>query len=195
MHLKHGSLFRFADILGLDLSEVKTFVDEIPRIPRAAFEDLDVDMSDYQVDSPSLNSSFAATAPPPIPCATFVPMFSQSGSQPHFFQTVKEKKVCLENSSMDGSESLSGLVRVMNLSFYKEVVVRWTVDDWRTSEETLCSYVNGSSTGSTDQFSFKLRVGKLAVGSRIHMCIKYSTKEETFWDSNNGDNYTFQVRL
>merc|ERR1711915_587361 len=106
-----------------------------------------------------------------------------------------EKKVCLENSSMDGSESLTGLVRVMNLSFHKEVVVRWTVDNWRTSEETLCSYVNGSSTGSTDQFSFKVRVGKLAAGSRIHICIKYTMEEETFWDNNNGDNYIFQVFL
>ena len=172
---------------------MKTFADEIPRIPRAAFEDLDVDMSDYEVGSPSLNSSFGVTAPPPIPGTTFVPMFSQPGTQPHFLHIVMEKKVCLENSSMDGSESLSGLVRVMNLSFQKEVVVRWTVDNWRTSEETLCSYVNGSSNGSTDQFSFKLKVGKLAVGSRIHLCIKYSMGEETVWDSNNGDNYTFQV--
>ena len=29
---------RFADIFGLDLSEVKTFTDEIPRIPKAAFQ-------------------------------------------------------------------------------------------------------------------------------------------------------------
>ena len=30
--------FRFADIFGLDLSEVKTFVDEIPKVPRSAFK-------------------------------------------------------------------------------------------------------------------------------------------------------------
>jgi hypothetical protein len=43
---------RFADIFGLDLQEVKTFTDEIPRIPRRAFQDLDVDMSDYDIGSP-----------------------------------------------------------------------------------------------------------------------------------------------
>jgi hypothetical protein len=31
---------------------VKTFTDEIPRIPRRAFQDLDVDMSDYDIGSP-----------------------------------------------------------------------------------------------------------------------------------------------
>ena len=43
------SLFRFADILGLELNMVKVFTDEIPRVPISAFIDLDLDPREYQV--------------------------------------------------------------------------------------------------------------------------------------------------
>ena len=43
------SLFRFADILGLELNMVKVFTDEIPRVPISAFTDLDLDPGEYQV--------------------------------------------------------------------------------------------------------------------------------------------------
>ena len=42
-------LFRFADILGLELNMIKVFTDEIPRVPISAFTDLDLDPSEYQV--------------------------------------------------------------------------------------------------------------------------------------------------
>ena len=48
--------YRFADIFGLDLQEVKTFTDEIPKIPRKAFQDLDVDINDYDIGSPRSNA-------------------------------------------------------------------------------------------------------------------------------------------
>jgi len=35
-------IVRFADVLGLDLADVKTFLDEIPTIPKSAFEDLEI---------------------------------------------------------------------------------------------------------------------------------------------------------
>ena len=47
-------IFRFADVFGLDLADVKTFLDEVPRVPRSAFRDLkDAELSDIESDSGS----------------------------------------------------------------------------------------------------------------------------------------------
>eukprot|EP00092_Neocalanus_flemingeri_P016725 GFUD01018088.1.p1 GENE.GFUD01018088.1~~GFUD01018088.1.p1 ORF type:complete len:658 (-),score=152.47 GFUD01018088.1:847-2820(-) len=185
---------RFADILGLDLSEVKVFLDEIPRIPKAAFDDLDVNFSDYEVGSPAKKTSLPASFPQLAPTTSLVPMFNQPGRSPLFFETVLDRKVCLENAFMDGPMAVFGLVRVLNISFHKAVTVKWTVNDWSTANETVCEYVLGSSSGNTDKFSFKLETTSLPVGNRLQFCLKYDCAGE-HWDNNEGSNYVFQVFL
>jgi protein phosphatase 1 regulatory subunit 3A/B/C/D/E len=176
------------------LSEIKTFSDGIPFIPRAAFDDLDVIMSEYEVGSPISMQPFLPT--PSVPTTTsLVPMFNQPGGGPRFLETVMVRKICLENAFMDGPSAVSGVVRVENISFQKSVTVKWTVDDWATVTETGCEYMQDSSKGNMDKFSFKLVVGSsLAVGSRLQFCIKYDCDGE-HWDNNGGVNYVFQVRL
>jgi len=194
---------RFADIFGLDLSEVKTFTDEIPRIPKAAFQDLDVDMSDFDVGSPrpatppifKFKAQSTIQGPPRVTTTSLVPMFTQPGCSPAFLSTVREHKVCLENAFTQNPTTISGIVRVLNIDFHKAVTVRWTVNDWRTHCDQAGTYVDGSSDGFTDKFSFKLAVGSLPVGSRIQFCLKLATAGTEFWDSNNGANYVFQVFL
>ena len=47
-----NSFFRFADIFGLDLEDVKMYLDEVPRVPKSAFQDLkDAEISDVDSDS------------------------------------------------------------------------------------------------------------------------------------------------
>merc|ERR1719318_1125937 len=187
-------IVRFADILGLDLSQVKIFSEEIPRIPKAAFEDLDVNMSDYEVGSPISKQPFLPHPTPPVTTTSLVPMFNQPGGESHFFQTLMNKKFCLENAFMDGPSAIFGVVRVFNISFHKSVTVKWTVNDWSTVTETRCQYMKGSSKGNTDKFSFKLVMASLPVGSRVQFCLKYDCEGE-HWDSNGGSNYVFQVFL
>jgi len=188
-------IVRFADILGLDLSEVKVFADEIPRIPKSAFEDLDVNISDFEIGSPVRKHNLLQQPPAPTSTNTsLVPMFNQPGAETNFFKRVMERKVCLENAFMNGGSAISGVVRVVNISFQKSVTVRWTVNDWNTVTDTLCEYVPGSSMGNTDKFSFRLQVGSLPVGSRVQFCLKFDCEGE-HWDSNGGGNYVFQVFL
>eukprot|EP00090_Calanus_glacialis_P046388 TRINITY_DN909_c0_g1_i10.p1 TRINITY_DN909_c0_g1~~TRINITY_DN909_c0_g1_i10.p1 ORF type:complete len:632 (-),score=221.93 TRINITY_DN909_c0_g1_i10:191-2086(-) len=187
-------IVRFADILGLDLSQVKIFSDQIPRIPKAAFEDLDVNMSDYEVGSPISKQSFLPNPTPAVTTTSLVPMFNQPGGESHFFQTLMDRKICLENAFMDGPSAVFGVVSVLNISFHKSVTVKWTVNDWSTVTETRCQYVKGSSKGNTDKFSFKLVMASLPVGSRVQFCLKYDCEGE-HWDSNGGNNYVFQVFL
>jgi len=186
---------RFADILGLDLSEVKVFSDEIPRIPKTAFEDLDVNLSDFEIGSPVTKQTFPQQIHAPTSTTTsLVPMFNQPGAETNFFQKVMERKVCLENAFMSGGSVICGVVRVLNISFQKSVTVRWTVNDWNTVTDTTCEYVQGSSMGNTDKFSFRLQVGSLPVGSRVQFCLRFDCEGE-HWDSNEGGNYVFQVFL
>jgi len=186
---------RFADILGLDLSEVRVFSDEIPKIPKTAFEDLDVNMSDFEIGSPVTKQTFPQQILPPTSTTTnLVPMFNQPGAESNFLQKVMERKVSLENAFMSGGSVICGVVRVLNISFQKSVTVRWTVNDWNTVTDTMCEYVQGSSVGNTDKFSFRLQVGNLPVGSRVQFCLRFDCEGE-HWDSNGGGNYVFQVFL
>ena len=94
---------------------------------------------------------------------------------------------------MTGLSTLTGNVRVLNISFSKSVTVIWTVDHWVTKLDTTCEYVTGGSDGITDKFRFHLETAGLAVGSRLHMCLRYETSEQEFWDNNGGGNYVFRV--
>lgn len=194
-------IVRFADIFGLDLQEVKTFTDEIPRIPRRAFQDLDVDLSDYDIGSPRgstpvFNKFFCPQPQKPQPALTsLVPMFNQPGGASNFFDTVVGKKVSLENAYMEAPTLIAGIVRVLNIDYHKAVTVRWTVNDWATFTDLPAAYVAGSSDGFSDKFSFRLCLGSLPVGSRIQFCLRYNSSGSEFWDSNNGANYVFQVFL
>jgi len=183
---------RFADILGLDLSQVKIFSDEIPRIPKTAFEDLDVNISEYEDGCPHVKQSQPEQIVPLAPPCSMVPMFNQPGSLSNFFDLVYSRKVCLENAFMDGSSTLSGVVRVLNISFSKTVVVRWSIDEWVSLRENKCDYLTGSTVGNTDQFKFRLNTGKLFAGTRVQLCLRYEC-EGDHWDNNGGSNYVFQV--
>ena len=188
---------RFADILGLDLSEVKTFIDEVPKIPKAAYADLDVSLSDIEVASPKVTRKLFPSVPLPqkLPAhntISLVPMFNQPGATSQFQDTIIRQKICLENAFMEGPKLVYGVVRVQNISFHKSVVVRWTANNWLKVQETDAEYVVGSSQGNTDKFSFKLSLPDMDVGDKLQFCLRYECGGE-YWDSNGGSNYIFQV--
>ena len=133
------------------------------------------------------NSSSSTTA--------LVPMFTQPGSSTSFYDLVRERKVCLENAFMEDPTTICGVVRVLNISFHKSVGIRWTMNDWSTQNDVDATYIDGSSDGVTDKFSFRLRLGFLPVGSRVQFCLRFDSSGSEFWDNNGGVNYVFQVKL
>ena len=71
--------FRFADVLGLDLDEVKTFLDEIPKVPKSAYNDLkDAELSDYE-------SSASDSGSEPVMSRFQVRYYFVSGFKVHIF--------------------------------------------------------------------------------------------------------------
>lgn len=174
-------IVRFADVLGLDLADVKTFMDEIPVIPKSAYDDLtgcDVQSSPPVRSAPRLGS------------LTLVPLFQLP-------QDVTEKlerlNVCLESARVcDGVHvTICGSVRVRNLDFHKTVHIRYTMNRWKTYTDLQATYVAGSCDGYSDRFQFVLYAPCISSGQRLALAVRFQCKGQQFWDSNSGANYCF----
>jgi hypothetical protein len=95
--------------------------------------------------------------------------------------------------SSDGS-TLVGVVAVRNVSFQKLVAVRFTLDDWKTTSETVAMYTRDSgvlSSDSYDRFDFHLDLSDVAnIGKKVlQLCVRYSVNGRDYWDNNNSMNY------
>lgn len=177
---------RFADVLGLDLADVKTFLDhEVPKIPKSAYEDLEV-VRDHQI--PQIPQFMK-----PVD-KILVPLFQQPGGLPCFLDKVREKQVSLENCAVTDPISLTitGSVRVRNLDFHKSVYIRYTIDNWKSFSDIQANYVDNSCDGFSDKFTFTVFGNSLQIGQRIEIAVRFHCKGQQFWDSNYDSNYCFQ---
>lgn len=136
----------------------------------------------------------------PVPQEQWVVDFRQPASAYlEFRQKVEENKVSLENVIIKETEHLIvGTVKVKNVSYNKEVIVRSTCDGWKTHEDTYCTYtVVGSGLASAytlhDTFSFKLTLPPKS--RRIEFCVCYKCEAGEFWDNNDGRNYSLTNRV
>lgn len=177
-------IVRFADVLGLDLADVKTFVDEVPKVPKQAYEDLEINLEPVQTQI-SLG---------PKADRVLVPLFQQPGALPCFLDRVREKQVNLENAAVTDPVNLTitGTVRVRNLDFHKSVYVRYTTDNWRSFSDLQASYVDNSCDGFSDKFTFTIHGTAVQIGQRIEMAARFHCRGQQFWDSNYDTNYVFQ---
>lgn len=173
---------RFADIFGLDLADVRTFLDEVPKIPKSAYEDLEITLPTHTIQlGPPLDK-------------VLVPLFQQPGCLPNFLERLRDGQVCLESAAVTDPINLTitGCVRVRNLDFHKSVHIRYSLDSWRSYSDLSASYVENSCDGFSDKFSFILFGNSLQIGQRVEMAVRFQCKGEQYWDSNYGTNYSFQ---
>lgn len=173
---------RFADVLGLDLADVKTFLDEIPSIPRSAFEDLEISDTEAPIQLG------------PRADKILMPLFQQPGGLSNFFDIVREKQVSLENATISDHLNLtiSGTVRVKNLDFHKSVHIRYSTDGWRSFADLQANYVQNSCDGFSDTFTFVMFGNTMQIGQRLEFAVRFHCKGQQFWDNNYGANYCFQ---
>ncbi|XP_020292769.1 glycogen-binding subunit 76A isoform X1 [Pseudomyrmex gracilis] len=205
-------IVRFADKLGLDLADVRTFLDEIPKIPNSAYNDLIYDdifrpqhsspenaassirddwCDRYQDDG--RRKSMSAISSRKID-RMLVPLFQQPGGMANFLDVVRERRVCLENALVQDPVTLAiqGTVRVINLDFHKSVHIRYTLNAWRNFSDLQATYVCNSCDGFSDKFSFVLYCHTLSVGQRLEFAVRFQCKGMQYWDNNSGANYCFQ---
>ncbi|XP_050351557.1 glycogen-binding subunit 76A isoform X2 [Nymphalis io] len=174
-------IVRFADVLGLDLADVKTFMDEIPVIPKSAYDDL---------SGCDVHNSPPSRPPPRLGALTLVPLFQLTRD---VTEKLEKQTVCLESSRVcDGVHvTICGSVRVRNLDFHKTVHIRYTMNRWRTYTDLQATYVQGSCDGYSDRFQFVLYAPCISSGQRLELAVRFQCKGQQFWDSNNGTNYCF----
>lgn len=175
-------IVRFADVLGLDLADVRTFLDEIPKVPKSAFDELVITVKEAPI---SLGQRLDKI---------IVPLFQQPGASPNFLDIVQLQNVALENAAVTDPICLTitGVVRVRNLDFNKSVHIRYSLDAWESYSDLQAEYVPSSCDGFSDKFSFTVFGNSMEIGQRIEIAIRFSCKGEQFWDNNHGINYCFQ---
>lgn len=182
-------IVRFADVLGLDLEAIRHFAkdDDAPVVPPSAFADL-------QVAPPASSSALSPLLPPQSQLGFRLdPEFTSPGTDPFFLDRVRQQKVCLEDVVLSGSR-VSGVVRVLNLGFEKQVLLRYTTNEWASHADLSAEYVPSSCDGFSDKFSFSLDLPHLTAGQRMHFCVRYIANGQEFWDNNCGQNYVLRCR-
>ena len=105
-----------------------------------------------------------------------------------------QEAVSLENVIIrETDQCLMGTVKVKNLAYDKEIVIRVSSDSWVTHEDVYCSFVEQPGVHQTtltnlyDTFRFNLT---LPIKSNvIEFCVRYRSGGSEFWDNNDGKNY------
>lgn len=84
---------------------------------------------------------------------------------------------------------------VANLAFNKHVVVRFTLDYWKTTSEVVAEYDPEQRTkpreDGYDQFKFSIKLSDQAnLETRtLLLCFRYDVNGQQYWDSNDNQNY------
>ncbi|NXL73571.1 PPR3A phosphatase, partial [Leptocoma aspasia] len=162
----------FADAFGFDLVSVKEF--DIWEFPNTGQEN-------YIEDEVFPQDEYF-----------FSQQFTLPASQEEILQKVREQKVVLESVLLlPGITCMNGIIRVLNVSFEKQVYVRMTLNNWLSYYDILAEFMPNSCGSETDQFCFKISLVPpfQKDGIKVEFCIRYETSVGTFWANNDDKNY------
>ncbi|KAM9206015.1 protein phosphatase 1 regulatory subunit 3A isoform 2-T2 [Mergus octosetaceus] len=162
----------FADAFGFDLVSVKEF--DTWEVPNTA-QNNDLEDEVFPQEEFFLSQLFTLPA-----------------SQEELLQKVREQKVLLESIVfLPGITCMNGIIRVLNVSFEKQVYVRMTLDDWVSYYDIIAEFMPNSCGSETDQFCFKISLVPpyQRDGAKVEFCIRYETSIGTFWANNDDKNY------
>lgn len=90
--------------------------------------------------------------------------------------------------------TLVGVCAVQNIAFQKQVVVRFTLDYWKTTSEVTAEYNNDTRnrpTDGCDRFNFHIKLTDQANldNKTLLLCVRYNVGGQEFWDNNNSRNF------
>ncbi|KAG7328733.1 hypothetical protein KOW79_008677 [Hemibagrus wyckioides] len=107
-----------------------------------------------------------------------------------FRNRLTKNSVCLESCTLQG-RTLTGTVKVRNLSFKKSVRVRITFDSWKSHRDVECAFMNDvCGCRDTDTFSFVIEIpARIPPQDSVEFCVSYTSDGKMHWDNNNGKNY------
>ena len=114
-----------------------------------------------------------------------------------FRRKLDQENVSLENVIVRESEqSLVGTIKVRNLAYDKEVVVRTSNDSWKTHEDVHCTYVEQPGSPALILYdTFRFRLTLPVKSNMIEFCVRYRTDGKEYWDNNDGKNFVVRKKL
>lgn len=175
---------RFVDSLGLELEDVKFFkASEDPLVPTHVITRL------------LASSELASKKNLELSLPYFRPSFPENmGTEPNFLKLLCRQRVCLDQVFCS-EFGIMGTVQVLNLAFEKEVMVRYSFTDWKSSADSKASWMTtvrrNESTFESDVFRFHLPVPPfiLQPGATLQFAIRLWVRGSEYWDNNDGRNY------
>ncbi|XP_060106957.1 protein phosphatase 1 regulatory subunit 3C-B-like [Heteronotia binoei] len=117
--------------------------------------------------------------------------FSQPSADYSAFRSRLQSNFVALESCLIQEKSLSGTVKVRNISYEKQMYIRITFDSWKTFQDIYCQYMHNTyGYTDTDTFSFQVALPKSPVpcGS-VEFCISFQCGSTVYWDNNQGKNY------
>ncbi|XP_026788686.3 protein phosphatase 1, regulatory subunit 3Db [Pangasianodon hypophthalmus] len=176
------SQVRFVDCLGLELERVKFFqAGEDPTVP------------DHVINRLVASSELVSGKHLELSLPFFQPFFPENiSSEPDFLERLCHRRVCLEQ--VHCSElGITGTAQVLNLAFEKQVSIRYSFTDWKSSAECKACWVSSVQHDhvQSDVFRFRLPVPPfiLKPGASLEFAICYRVLGTEYWDNNDGHNY------
>ena len=117
-------------------------------------------------------------------------LFDQPEDKDDFLDRVQRQCVCLESVVCDKT-IVRGFVRVLNVSYRKDVTIRYTTDGWKTVCDEQANYLSTARDGTTDTFFFRIALPSIwRKGSKMEFAICYSVEGSDYWDNNFFRNYS-----
>ncbi|RWS08527.1 glycogen-binding subunit 76A-like protein [Dinothrombium tinctorium] len=191
----------FADAFGLNLECVHLIYGGQPNVPSSAFSHLNIsnDLNGLTQLVNDLTNCDAVYNASQSKILKLNPDFVEPFTLADFFDRVRSQKVCLQNcfvTNLETQVNIHCIILVINLSFEKNVKVRYTKDNWRTWSDLAAKYVPNSNNGWSDKFMVELcfntnSTGELVAGQKVSFAICFSVDGREYWDNNLGSNYSF----
>ncbi|XP_072320495.1 protein phosphatase 1 regulatory subunit 3C-B-like isoform X2 [Eucyclogobius newberryi] len=174
----------FADMKGLSLTAIHVF-SKYDDDSYQSNDDLQFDMGDLEAATMELKISSTRNLS--------LDFKQPSADYLDFRNRLMQNSVCLENCSMQ-ERTLTGTIKVRNIGFEKSVQLRITYDSWATFTDVECTFMNNVyGCQDTDIFAFVLELpGYIAPQNRVEFCICFQAQGQSFWDNNDGKNYTLK---
>ncbi|KAI7795371.1 protein phosphatase 1, regulatory subunit 3Db [Triplophysa rosa] len=175
---------RFVDSLGLELEDVKFFkASEDPLVPTHVITRL------------LASSELASKKNLELSLPYLKPSFPENmGAELNFLESLCHQRVCLDQVFCT-ELGIMGTVQVLNLALEKEVMVRYSFTDWKSSADSRASWITtvyrDEPNFESDVFRFHLPVPPfiLQPGATLEFAIRFRVRGSEYWDNNDGCNY------
>ncbi|XP_055348709.1 protein phosphatase 1 regulatory subunit 3B-B-like isoform X2 [Paramacrobiotus metropolitanus] len=175
---------RFADDVGLDLTRTCEFAEMEDDGYCGSGAEPRVDLFDSSAKPQNADNMV-------VEISEWQVNFSQPAADYIAFrEKLDSNDVALENVIIkQKSESFLGTIKVKNVFFKKDVIVRCTFNVWQTYSDFPAKYCS-SNTDLYDTFSFEISIPEEAKQRNlIEFCVALRTDGREYWDSNQGKNY------